>query len=313
MTESTIIIPTKNGREILSRCLPTVQRAITVTGGAHHILVVDDDSSDGTADWLAQEFPAVEVLSLRPSGFGRAVNAGVLHARSEAIVLLNNDVTLAEDFLAPLLAPLSDPTVFSVGAKFLTGEGTLDFVLGNRTHAIFRQGLIEVYHEMAAEKLTQRTHQLYAQGAAMSCSRQKYLELGGFDSLYEPFYWEDVDLSYRAAKRGWQVLYEPAAICRHYQSATTARDYRARYLQTISLRNAYLFMWKNITARRLFARHLAMIPARVANDILLGGPGVELDALRAAMRLLRPVAAKRVLERSFVVVSDAEVLRKANE
>ncbi|NIM06134.1 MAG: hypothetical protein GTO55_07455, partial [Armatimonadetes bacterium] len=90
------------------------------------------------------------------------------------------------------------------------------------------------------------------------------------------------------------------------------RDYRHGYLQTMSLRNSYLFHWKNLTERKLFVRHLASIPRRVAQDTLVGGGRSEYSAFIAALGRLRKAAAGRVLERSFTIVSDSEVLRYAN-
>ena len=274
--------------------------------------MVDDASTDGTVEYLRESFPTVELLPLQKSGFGRATNSGVMHAQTDAVVLLNNDVVVEPDFLKALLDALSEPNVFAVGAKFLSGEGTLEYVLGNRTRGFWRQGMLDLFHETDPANLTARVPQLYAQGGGMACWRQQYIDLGGFDTLYEPFYWEDVDLSYRAWKRGWRVLYEPNAVCRHYQSQTTERDFRTRYLQNISLRNAYLFHWKNLTDKRLLARHLALLPRRVADDVLIGGARSEFTAFAAALNRLRQAAARRVVEKSFAAISDREVLERAN-
>jgi hypothetical protein len=77
------------------------------------------------------------------------------------------------------------------------------------------------------------------------------------------------------------------------------------------MRNAYLFLWKNVTDKSFFFRHLAGIPRRVARDILLRAGGLEYRALSAALGRLREAAAKRVLERSFAVISDKEVLKRS--
>ncbi len=312
MTSATIVIPSRNGRPMLERCLPALQQAIAAAGGNHSILVVDDGSTDDTAEFVSTTFPSVELVRIRKNGFARACNTGVLRAQTEAVVLLNNDIVVESDFLPPLLDALQETGVFAVSAKFLDPEGSLENVLGNRTRAVWKQGLLEIVHEMEPTRLTTRGPQFYTQGGAMACWRRTFIDLGGFDTLYEPFYWEDVDLSYRAWKRGLKILYEPNAVCRHYQSATTARDYSARYLRQVSLRNSYLFLWKNLTEARLLAKHLAHIPLRAARDILLTGREMEYAALLGALRKLREAAARRVIERSFAVISDSEVMRQAN-
>jgi O-antigen biosynthesis protein len=288
-----------------------LQQAIAYTGQPHTLLVVDDGGNDDTPQFIRERFPQVEILSLEHCGFGRAVNSGVLQAKTETVILLNNDIVVEPEFIGALLEPLQDSGVFGVGAKTLSETGELEFVLGNLTRGIWRQGLLEVFHETNPMCLHLRTPQLYAQGSALACRRQSFLDLGGFDTLYEPFYWEDVDLCYRAWKRGWKVLYEPKAVCRHFQSRTTARDYAPDFVKLCSMRNAYLFLWKNVTDKGFFFRHLAGIPRRVARDILLGAGGLEYRSLSAALGRLREAAAKRVLERSFAVISDKEVLKRS--
>jgi O-antigen biosynthesis protein len=288
-----------------------LQQAIAFTGQPHAILVVDDGGSDDTPRFIREQFPQVEVLSLEHCGFSRAINSGVLQAKTDTVILLNNDIVVEPEFIGALLAPLQDSGVFGVGAKTLSETGELEFVLGNLTRGLWRQGLLEIFHETNPMRLHLPAPQLYAQGSALACRRRHFLDLGGFDTLYEPFYWEDVDLCYRAWKRGWKVLYEPKAVCRHFQSRTTARDYAPDFVRLCSLRNAYLFLWKNITDKPFFFRHLAGIPRRVARDIMLGAGGLEYRALSAALSRLREAAAKRVLERSFAVISDKEVLKRS--
>ncbi len=70
----------------------------------------------------------------------------------------------------------------------------------------------------------------------MAFRRDRWAELGGFDDLYHPFYWEDVDLGYRAWARDWRVLYEPAAVVYHAQGETIARLHRAAHVEMISAR-----------------------------------------------------------------------------
>lgn len=98
------------------------------------------------------------------------------------------------------------------------------------------------------------------------------LELGGFDALYEPFYWEDIDLSYMAWKRGWRVLIDTRSRVRHeHEGGTIATHHKWSEIEATEMRNRFLFIWKNITSARLFIFYHA-IPAlfRLATGWLVG-------------------------------------------
>ena len=147
---------------------------------------------------------------------------------------------------------------------------------------------------------------LYANGAATAIHREKYLKLEGFDSLYCPFYSEDLDLSYRAYQRGWRVLYEPRSVVLHDHSVTISTAYDAGYIAGISKRNRILFVWRNIRDRRILFQHavwmfLRVIGALVSMDL------VFLKALIGACRKLSTVWRKR-RQAPSAVVPDREIL-----
>jgi len=100
----------------------------------------------------------------------------------------------------------------------------------------------------------------FATGGAMACQRNLFLSLGGFDPIYFPGYVEDIDLSWRAWKRGWIVLYEPASVVYHAGGGTFGRSGRVRTLQ---LRNDFLFQWININAPSLYVKHWMVLPVRL--------------------------------------------------
>ena len=84
---------------------------------------------------------------------------------------------------------------------------------------------------------------------------KKYREIGGFDSLYSPFYWEDIDLSYRAWKQGYSVLFDPEIVVEHHHESTIKSFFSDFYVTSIAYRNQLLFIWKNIYDTRLLAEH----------------------------------------------------------
>jgi GT2 family glycosyltransferase len=108
---ATVVIPTYNGAAMLAETLEALERQ-TVD---HAVVVVDNASTDGTPELVAERFPRVRVLRLDENlGFGRAVNRGVELVETDVVVLVNNDVVCENDFLERLVAPLADEGVTMV-------------------------------------------------------------------------------------------------------------------------------------------------------------------------------------------------------
>src|SRR5579863_4326738 len=105
---ASLVIPNWNGKDLLERFLPSWLAAIADHPGSE-IIVVDNGSTDGSAQWIAEHYPDVRVIGLRDNlGFGGGSNAGVRAAKNEVVVLLNSDMRVDPNFLGPLLAGFSD-------------------------------------------------------------------------------------------------------------------------------------------------------------------------------------------------------------
>jgi len=304
--KATLIIVNHNGRDLLEKSVPAALEA--AEAGGHPVMVVDDGSTDDSVEYLREKFPGVRALALPKGGFGVACNTAAAEAETEAAVLLNNDVVVRRDFLGPLLEGLGRPDVFAVGCKFLNPDGSLTHALGNRTSGRWRRGLLYLHHETEPHRLEETCPQLYANGGGMAFWRDKWMALGGFDRLYHPFYWEDVDVGYRAWGRGWQVLYEPASVVFHEQGTTMGRVHRPAHIELMSAKNGVLFTWKNLLDPELFGQVMAAQARWAADDVLIGGLPPRARALWAAFRQLGEAAARRAEERKQRVRSDAEIL-----
>jgi GT2 family glycosyltransferase len=305
--KATIIIINHNGCDLLARSVPAALEAARRAGG-HPVFVADDASTDDSIEFLCKAFPEVHVLALPKRGFGAACNAGVEAAETDVTLLLNNDVIVTPDFLAPLLDGLARPNVFAVGCKFLNPDGSLTHALGNRTSGQWQGGLLYIHHETRPEVLERTCPQLYPNGGGMAFWRDKWLALGGFDPLFRPLYWEDVDIGYRAWGRGWQVLYEPASAVYHDQGSTMGRLHRPAHIELMSAKNAVLFAWKDLLDIRLFRRVIAAQARWAADDVLIGGLPNRTRALWWAFRQLRQACRARAQAQRERVRSDEEIL-----
>jgi len=305
--KATLIIINHNGRDLLTQSVPSALAAARTAGG-HTVAVADDASSDDSVEYLSKTFPDVKVLALPKGGFGRACNTSVAASETEAAVLLNTDVIVTPSFLPPLLADLEADDVFAVGCKFLNPDGSLTDALGNRTSGEWRRGLLRLHHETDPDRLRHTCPQLYAMGGAMAFKRDKWRDLGGFDPLYHPFYWEDADLGYRAWGRGWRVLYEPASVVYHDQGSTVGRFHRPAHIELMSAKNAVLFTWKNLLDPTLFRRALAAQARWGADDVFIGGLPHRTAALWRAFRQLRQAGRARAREQRERLCTDEDIL-----
>src|SRR5882672_10979573 len=119
---ASVVIPNWNGRDLLEKYLPSV---ITALAGhpANEIIVVDNGSTDGSAEYVRTAFPSVTVLALPTNlGFGGGSNAGFRAAKNDIVVLLNSDMRVERNFLAPLLAGFHDPQTFAVSCQIFFSD-----------------------------------------------------------------------------------------------------------------------------------------------------------------------------------------------
>src|SRR4051812_47127658 len=123
---ASVVIPNWNGRDLLEKYLPSIVTALAGNPD-NEIVVVDNGSEDGSAEFVRAKFPDVNLVALpRNLGFGGGSNAGFRAAKNDIVVLLNSDMRVAPDFLAPLLEGFHDPEVFAVSCQiFFSDPGKL--------------------------------------------------------------------------------------------------------------------------------------------------------------------------------------------
>ncbi len=267
----TVAILSWNGRQHLETCLEALAEQED-PGVEWEVLVLDNGSTDGTADWLRSRYPQgrmAEPEDLRPSaaplpepagsrpavrwlvspvnlGFCAGNNRLVAAAAGEAVAFLNNDTRPGRGWLAALVRALAaaPPDVAAVSGKIVDWAGErLDFGRGVMTfdgHAFqldFRRPLGEARVPARGEEL------LFACGGNMLIRRASFLAAGGFDESYFA-YLEDVDLGWRLWSGGERVIFEPEAVVRHRSNATS--DLLGLFNRGFLFeRNAFLTAYKN--------------------------------------------------------------------
>lgn len=305
-----IIIPNWNGRALLEKFLPALTTATNNYKGDSEIIVVDDASNDDSITFLKTHFPFIKTLELHENkGFSVACNSGLSHCSKELVLFLNNDMSVSKDFLKPLSRHFQDKNVFGVrlGIKWLTEEGIKTdlsrFFLG----LDFKNGLIEC-PMLRLKKELKPFYCSTASGGAGIFDRKKLMRLHGFDEIFSPFYWEDFDLSYRAWKRGWKLIFEPESVVYHQHSSTIGRFKDRKFVLKISTRNRYLVVWKNINDLSYIFKHLLFIPIRISGHLFKNNP-VEISAFLEALKLLPVIMKNRRIEKSERIVRDREIFR----
>lgn len=204
------VIVTFNGMNWLPKCLNSlIENQVT------NIIVVDNHSTDGTVDWLRQNWPGIRLHPLNENlGFGRANNIGIQDALdngAEWILLANQDIIFQPKSIQALLHAISaDPELGIVSAFQLNGDGTgIDDAFRNYLPRTFYDDL----YFNRPRKAIYSTH--FVPGACVLIRREVFHDVGGFDPLFF-LYGEDDELCTRVLKRGWKLGIVPNAVVWHW-------------------------------------------------------------------------------------------------
>jgi len=304
-----ILVPNFNGKELLGENLSSVIDAAKNYKGECEIIVIDDGSTDGTEDFIKSSFFEVKTIRVKnTSGYAIACNYGADYCNGEIIIFLNNDVKAELNFIEPLVKHFEDESIFAVGARsIIPKKGYINETI---SQGFFKNGVLVLEYPGKNEKedfFDKPRPILHVCGAAFACRKDRFLKLGGFDTIFKPIYWEDVDLSYRAWKRGWHSIYEPKSIVYHKHSSTVNNFYSERYIKYISRRNRILFYWKNITDPKLMLKHIFWLPWWMVRNILCEDIG-WIKSFNAALLLFKDIKICRQKQRHEIIWSDAKVI-----
>jgi GT2 family glycosyltransferase len=317
MDDVSIVIPNWNGRNLLQRFLPSVSIAASryqeQFGKKVEIVVVDDGSTDDSVGWFTREYGEAPrmYLVVRPKngGFVPAANSGFAAVRHRIVFLINNDVSVSPDAIAPLVRHFEDEKVFAVCCKAYRIE--TNEVDGAGKLGTFKNGFWRVFenYEIRDEQKShpgRRWPSFFGSGGYTAYDGNKLSLLGGFNKLLAPYYWEDVEICYRAWKRGWVVEYEPESTVYHLGSATMKKEIPEARLRVASERNRLLMTWVNLHDSFWFSQHVAWLGLKLLGAALTLDLQMWRSFYQALCRLPEVLPARRI-ERSASVRSDREI------
>jgi len=288
LPQASVIIPAWNGVEYLKSCLEAVM-ALNYTD--LEVIVVDDGSTDGSAELVAERFPQIRLIRNEHNlGFAAGCNIGLRAATGDILVLLNQDTEVHPGWLAALVDAFRDPEVGIAGCKALYPDGSIQhaggFTYGSRaeTEHIGR-------HEPDDGRFDAPRDADFVTGAALAISRAALARIGLLDEGFYPAYYEDTDWCYTARELGFRVVYAPTAQLIHHETPHAQRESHAHKYALHHGRMRLVF--KHWTLERL---QREFVPAERAWATRLGRT-VEMMAARRAylttMLEVGPIAAFR--------------------
>ena len=310
-----VIVPTHETRELTLRCIETLKSEGT-TG--LQIVVVDDGSSDGTAEALEAGHSAphaeIEVLRLAQAvGFTRAANLGLERARGEILLLLNSDTEVEPGTFASLLAAFErDPRLGAAGATLHYPDGSPQWSGGSAPTLLWLFGLASGLPPLLARLPGWRRVKPvgaapgrvdWVTGAALALRRRAWEESGPLDEGFR-FYGQDLDLCLKIRDAGWTIAILEDFRVLHHHGATIRQDPGAWGRQHAELLWTDLLRWARRHQGERWARRASLLLrsggalrllGRTLASPLVPGEGrsawrAESDALRRALRSIRSVS-----------------------
>ncbi len=236
MIDLSIVVVNYNVKEFLQNLIESIRKASKNI--STEIIVVDNDSDDGSVEIIQQKYPFVNLIKKKENvGFGKANNIGLKIARGKYILMINPDTIVREDTFTKMIEFFeSNNEVGLAGCKVLNSDGTLQLACRRGFPGVWTSftkvtGLSSLFPKsklFAKYNLTyldeNDTYEVDAiSGAFMFMRKEVYEAVGGFDPIFF-MYGEDLDLCYRVQKAGFKVYYVHTTEIIHYKGESTKRS-----------------------------------------------------------------------------------------
>lgn len=263
MKKVSIIVLNWNGKESLRHCLSSIQRVVYKP---LEVIVVDNGSSDGSADMVRRKFPKTILLENQKNlGYAGGNNVGIRKSTGDYVFILNNDTEITNDFLEPLvnlmeknskIACVQPKLVYGADHSMLNAVGSFMTSTGFLYHYGYRKKEnLAMYNE--------RMKIFSAKGAAMLLRKSALDKVGVFDEDFFIFF-EETDLCHRLWLLGYEVYYEPKSLIYHFEAVDTSRQMNDFTRNFLSFRNRICSFIKNFELNSIIGVFLLLIPIYLA-------------------------------------------------
>ncbi len=250
--KATVIIPNYNGLSFLGPCLEALKRQRCRD---FDVLVVDNGSTDGSAEWIKEQ--GVSGIFLKTNtGFSGAVNAGIRASKTPYVILLNNDTEAEPDFVGELIRSVSrSEKIFAVSSKMIQfhNKELMDSA-GDMYSALgwaYQRGVGQSIRRY------NRPREVFSACAGAAIYRRNVFENVGYFDEKHFAYLEDIDVCYRAKIFGYHNLYCPTAVVYHLGSATSGSKYN-EFKVKLAARNSIYLNYKNMPWPQLLVNGLPL-------------------------------------------------------
>ncbi len=304
-----VLIPTHNGAENLKKTIPALISAIKTYGrGKVEVIIMDNASTDHTGAVVKRMWPSLRVIRTdKLKGMPEILNQGVKLCRYPVVMLLQDTVKVSAGFALPLLEAISDDDIFAAVPsirdktrkgiitsiclmKFINGAISLQMISdGNFPEPVYIPGLVNT---------------------ACMFHKNIFNSLGGFDELFTPCYMEDLDLGYRAWKRGHRVVYCRGSSVTQLEATPVADALWDKDQELLKIKNYLIFMAKNITDKAYYVLHwINMAKKLFSIHIGLDKDRTYLEGWKRMKKTGGEIGKKRKLESSDAYFTDTELIR----
>ncbi len=281
-----IVIINHNNFEATKNCIISVKK---ISSETINILVVDNNSNDGSVEKLRATFPDIEIIRNSDNlGYAYAVNRGFGSSKSEIVIISNNDVLYLPNSISNLVEPFHrQENIAVIGPQQIYPEGKWQYSYG--TFPGIKTALRDMFFinylshliKKIQWKLKISSKELkeveYIDGAVMAIKRSAFLDVNGFDEDYF-FYTEEADFCFRLKKRGWKILFNPNSLVIHERGGSTSKMGLNTKNVNMFINSKLLFCQKHLhlTETKLFIKieimhHFVLSKLFILLDLLTKG------------------------------------------
>lgn len=288
LSSARIVVLNYMGVNLLPACVPSIVNAANKASTPTRITILNNPgpSSDDGTDYVRREFPEVDIVQAPENKILCSYNDYLPAISEDIVILLNNDIRVDPYFVDPLINKFrEDEKTFLVTPCVMNFQG--DEIQAGRSKSGIRFGLFWCDARYSGYE----KDWIYASETDSSgfgaFSREKFIELGGYDDRFHPGIMEDVDLCYRAKKAGYRLYYEPQSVVHHMGQTSFHETFGKKGTAVLAHRNNFLFMWKNFKTGGFWFRHLLYLPLRLIFALLKGNVAMVLGFGQALRKLCK--------------------------